>query len=122
MGSYVVLELIATWVGAHQRLPGRFLGITMPGPLAAQTAYYGTAISAPLFALVLTLFAVIRAQRCIPWLAIVFVIGGLGELATYRAFTPSADALRTPIVAASLLLPTVALVSSLFAVRRERGR
>ena len=122
MGAYVVLDVIATWVGAHQRLPGRFLGITMPGSLAAQTVYYGTAISAPLLARLLTWLAVIRAPRFIPWLAIVFIVGALGELATYRAFTSSADALRTPIVAASLLLPTVALVSSLFAVRRERGR
>lgn len=110
---YAVVGVVATMAAIRRSEPARLFGLRFPGTVATQAATIGTGISAPLPVLLVAPLIGRRGGRNVSTaLASTFLVGALGEPATWRALRrPRRDPSLTAIALANLVLPGLALAN-----------
>ncbi len=108
---YGALGLISTLVALQRGERARLFGLRFPGSVPMQAATIGTGISAPVPALLVLPVVDHRRDGVPAALAAAFLVGALGEPATWRAVrNPSGDRVLSAVVLCNVALPLLALV------------
>jgi hypothetical protein len=112
LDHYAAVGALATVAAIRRSEPARLFGLRFPGTVAMQAATIGTGISAPLPALLIApLVGRLRGGSASTALAAAFLVGALGEPATWRVGrSPSRDRLLSGVVLVNVVLPLLVLV------------
>lgn len=109
---YGALGLVSTLVALQRGERARLFGLRFPGTVAMQAVTIGTGISAPLPALLIApLVGRRRGGSASTALASAFLVGALGEPATWRVVRRrSRDRVLSAVVLVNVVLPLLVLV------------
>ncbi len=124
--AYAVSALAGTVLAVRRKLPARLFGLeTGRGAGFDAVIGYGTGISAPWTMVVALLFLVRRgdltSRRLVQLMAVLFVLGQLGEPVT-RELSWSRNPLEKAVVTANIAVPVAILIRSVTVSGRYRSR